>query len=146
MTSSTQKIREQLGLDEAERTVPTGSMWPTIRAGDGIRFRRSERMPRLGEIWVAELGEVHVCHRVLWVSAGRVYLKGDWVLRPDGWVPRAQLFGPLSQIRRGEGWRATNRRRDRALGLALSAAGTAFALGRRAGSRVKRRLRAFHTT
>jgi len=140
MKSSTRKIREQLGLDEAERTVPTGSMWPTIRVGDSIRFRRDPRAPRLGEIWVAELGELHVCHRVLWVSRERVFFKGDWVLRADGWVPRKQLFGPLSAVQRGEAWRPTNRRRDRALGLALSVAGSSCLAARIAGSKVKRRL------
>jgi hypothetical protein len=140
MKSSTRIFREHLGLDAAEREVPTGSMFPTIRPGDGIRFRKTDRAPRLGEVWVAELGQIHVCHRILWVSPTRIYFKGDWVLRADGWVPRKQLFGPLSHVRRSGAWQPTNRRRDRAAGLALTVLGSAFQLGRRAGSKVKRRL------
>jgi hypothetical protein len=138
MSKASRKIREQLGLDVAERTVPTGSMWPSIRAGDSIRFRRDPRAPRIGEVWVAEMGEVHVCHRVLWVSRERVLFKCDWVLRPDGWIARTQLFGPLSEVRRGVNWRPTNRRRDRALGMALTAAGSSTLAARIALSRVKR--------
>lgn len=145
MKPSTRTFREHLGLEDAEREVPTGSMWPTIRPGDGIRFRKSGRAPRIGEVWVAEVGVLHVCHRILWVSPSAIYFKGDWVLRADGWVPRAKLFGPLSHVRKAGRWRPTNRRRDRAAGLALSVLGSAFQLGRLAGSKVKRRLRA-HTT
>ena len=138
MTSSRQKFREHLGLDDAERTVPTGSMWPTIRVGDGIRFRRDRRAPRLGEVWVAELGQVHVCHRVIWVSGEHAWLKGDWVLAPDGRVPVKQLFGPLSSVRRGDDWRPTNRKRDRALGLALSLVGSTWLLTRGVLGRARR--------
>ena len=41
MKNSANKIREQLGLDEAVRQIPTGSMWPVIRPGESIRFRRA---------------------------------------------------------------------------------------------------------
>jgi len=139
MKSSTQKIREHLGLDVAERVVPTGSMWPTIRVGDAIRFRRTDRAPKLGEVWVFEQGEVHVCHRVLWIRPASLLFKGDWVPRADGFIPRARLFGPLIEVRRGARWRPANRRRDRALGLALSAVGTAWLTGRGVLSRAKRR-------
>jgi hypothetical protein len=130
-------FREHLGQLPAERTVPTGSMRPLIREGDRIRFQRTARAPRPGEIWVAELGAQHICHRVLWVRGGRALFKGDACLRPDGWIPLDAFFGPLSHIARDDEWRPTNRRRDRALGLALSLLGSlraaAFGAGRRLG-------------
>ena len=127
------RIREQLGLEDAERVVPTASMWPVIRRGDAIRFRRSARSPRAGEIWVAERGPIHIVHRVLWVRAdGLALLKGDFLTDADGWFPAPCLFGPVSAIRHGERWRPTNRRRDRALGLGWSAVAATYLLVRRA--------------
>ena len=67
-----------LGLDEAVRELPTGSMWPVIRPGESIRFRRAPSLPRIGEVWVAQRGPLHGVHRVLWV-------------RSDGWLPRSLL-------------------------------------------------------
>jgi len=107
--------------------IPTGSMRPEIQPGDSIRFRRtSPPHPLLGEIWVARRGKIHIVHRVLWLQPDRVLLKGDWNLRPDPWLPRSALFGPVSEIQHAGRWRPTNRRRDRALGLVLSAAGSSI--------------------
>jgi hypothetical protein len=121
MSSSGERIREQLGFLEAERVVPTGSMWPVIRVGEVIRFRRSGRRPSLGEVWVAEVGGRHVVHRVLWVSGeGAALLKGDFAPRFDGWVERGRLFGPVSAVRRSSVWKPIDRRRDRIFGLLWS--------------------------
>ena len=129
---NTDRIREQLGLDDAERVVPTASMWPVIRPGDAIRFRRSSRRPRPGEIWVAERGAIHLVHRVLWVRAdGSVLLKGDYLAASDGWFPAERCFGAVSAISRDGQWRSTNRLGDRALGLAWSVAAAAYLRGRR---------------
>jgi hypothetical protein len=126
------RAREQLGLDDAERVVPTRSMWPVIRPGDSIRFRRTERAPRLGEIWVAERGDVHLVHRVLWVrDDGAVLMKGDFLARSDGWLPRERLFGPLSAVEHASAWRTTNRRRDRALGIGWSVVAAVYLRTRR---------------
>lgn len=102
-------------------------MRPVIRPGDSIRFLRAlPPRPRLGEIWVARRGNIHLVHRVLLLRGDQVLLKGDWNLRPDPWLPRSALFGPVSDIQHAGRWRPTNRRRDRALGLALSATGSAL--------------------
>lgn len=141
MSSRTRQIREHLGLETAERVVPTASMWPWIRPGDVIRFRRSSQAPRLGEIWVARRGPIHLVHRVLWTRAGgEALLKGDSNRRVDGWIPRADLFGPVEAIRRGAQWRPANRRPDRALGLLTSGIGSALGAARASAGRLGRRL------
>src|SRR5580704_9104373 len=102
------KVRQQLGLEPAERRVLSSSMWPIIRTGDRIRFTRSPRRPRIGEVWVMERGELHVVHRVLWVSNQSILSKGDALGSVDGWVERPQLFGPVEAVQRGDGWWAIN--------------------------------------
>lgn len=139
MPSRTRQIREHLGLETAERSVPTASMWPWIRPGDAIRFRRSSLAPRLGEIWVARRGPIYLVHRVLWTRAGAALLKGDRNRRPDGWISRADLFGPVEAIRRGARWRPANRRSERALGLLTSGIGSALGAARAAAGRLGRR-------
>jgi len=139
MPVRTRQIREHLGLETTERTVPTASMWPWIRPGDTIRFRRTPRAPRLGEIWVARRGPIHLVHRVLWTRAdGAALLKGDNALRPDGWIPRADLFGPLEAIRRSS-WRPANRPSDRLLGLTTSLLAALYYAARTTAGHLRRR-------
>jgi hypothetical protein len=134
------RVREQLGLEDAERVIPTASMWPVIRPGDAIRFRRQSRAPRLGEIWVAERGSIHLVHRVLWVRGdGAALLKGDFLASTDGWIEPARLFGPVSAIGSDARWRPTNRRRDRLLGLGWSAAAATYLTTRRVLSHLRPR-------
>ena len=120
------RLRQEFGAEPATRPITTSSMWPALRPGDSVRFARSSAAPRVGEIWVASRGELHLAHRVLWRRGGRYLLKGDWSLWSDGWLPRAAFFGPIGEIQRGGQWRATNRLRDRLAGLALSGAGSGW--------------------
>jgi len=118
------RLREHLGLQAATRAVTTVSMWPALAPGDAVLFRLSTDAPRIGEVWVAQRGSIDIAHRVIMVRGGAILLKGDLNLRPDGWFPRSALFGPVSEIQHRGRWRPANRLRDRALGLALSAAGS----------------------
>lgn len=139
--SRARRIREHLGHEVAERVIPTASMWPWIRPGDAIRFRRTNRAPRAGEIWVARRGPIHLAHRVLWTRAdGAAFLKGDNGLRPDGWIPAADLFGAVEAIRRGSTWRPGNRWRDRALGLVTCSLGAAAHGARAFAGHLRRRI------
>ncbi len=140
------RILETAGLEAALREIATPSMSPTIRPGDTIRFRRNRRSPHPGEIWVFHRGPQHIVHRILWVRPdGSALFKGDACHRTDGFIPRRQLFGPVSEIRRGDRWRPANRRRDRLLGLTYSLTRTAaylaarriFRLGKRLAARVE---------
>ncbi|MGC4117643.1 MAG: S24/S26 family peptidase [Myxococcales bacterium] len=117
-------------MDSAVRQVQSSSMFPSLVAGDEACFSRSAFAPQPGEIWVAWNGARHVIHRVLFVHRGRILLKGDWNLRPDGWFPRSALFGPVLEIQHDGHWRPANRLRDRALGLALSGVGTSYQASR----------------
>ncbi|MBI5543714.1 MAG: hypothetical protein HY901_07505 [Deltaproteobacteria bacterium] len=105
-------------------------MWPAISPGSAIKFLRSASLPHPGEIWVADRGDIHFVHRILWIRNGRYLLKGDFNLRPDGWFPRSALFGPVSEIQHHGRWRPTNRLRDRLLGYGLSAAGSGYQASR----------------
>ncbi|MGI5860973.1 MAG: S24/S26 family peptidase [Myxococcales bacterium] len=118
-------------------------MLPTIRPGDTIRFRRDRRSPSPGEIWVFQRGSNYTVHRILWVRRdGSALFKGDACHRTDGFIPRQQLFGPVSAIRRGDRWFPANRRRDRLLGLTYSLTRTAAFLAARRIFRLGKRLAA----
>jgi hypothetical protein len=134
MSTLRDRLGEQTGRRPVTREITTSSMWPAIRPGDSVRFRRRRRRPRLGEIWVAEQSGRHIAHRVLWVKGSHFLLKGDWSPRTDGWLPRAVFFGPVDELCRDGAWRPTNQLRDRLLGLASSAIGTWVHAGRRLAS------------
>ncbi|MDR0966946.1 MAG: S24/S26 family peptidase [Myxococcales bacterium] len=110
------------------REITTTSMLPTLRPGDRVRFTRSGRAPKPGEIWAfaASDGRHHIAHRVLWRRRdGRVLTKGDWLLLPDGWIAPDRFFGPAVERSRAGAWRSLLRKRDRARGLVITALGSA---------------------
>lgn len=138
MRASRQSILEHVGSAPATRIIRTGSMRPTIRSGDSIRFRRSQSAPGLGEVWVVEGPQQFFVHRILWERRNAYLLKGDFNLLPDGWFPRSALFGPISEIRHAGRWRPANGRRDRLAGLALSGLGTTWQASRLVARRLAR--------
>lgn len=127
------------------REITTGSMMPTLRPGDLVRFARSSDQPEPGEIWAFEATRQrgqHLAHRVLWRRAdGRVLTKGDNLLRTDGWIEPERFFGPALERCRDGLWHSLIGKRQRAMGLFAAAVGSLrLALGK-IGARRNRRPR-----
>lgn len=124
----TEPLRETTSNDGCFlREITTESMTPVFRQGDQVRFMRSRRSPKVGEIWAFALGSHHIAHRVLWRRGnGRVLTKGDHLLWPDGWIEPERLFGPAIERCRDGQWRSLIRKRDRVRGLLSTAMGSVY--------------------
>ena len=120
-------LREAISGGGFVREITTGSMAPVLVPGDLVRFTRGVRLPRVGEIWAFESTSRghHIAHRVIGRRAdGRVLMKGDNLLWPDGWIDQKRLFGPALERRRDGRWQSLTGRRTRARGLVRSALGS----------------------
>ena len=79
------------------------SMWPYIQDGDQV-FVGPARMPlRVGDVVFVPNAEFGQLHRVVaGPIEGRVKLRGDALVKSDGWIPSDRVAGALvAQRRRG---------------------------------------------
>lgn len=121
------------------------SMSPLVRDGDVVLVRPVEPGSiRVGDVVMVSLGPARVLvHRVVERVTGpdgtRFTVQGDQVVRPDGTIPAAQVYGRVASIERGGAHFDTDRPVMRWLGR-LAVLRSRSALGRGRGFRQAGRL------
>ncbi len=79
------------------------SMYPNIRSGDVITLVPcAERTPEPGDV-VGLLDSKNrqiIVHRIIKKNDGRFLVKGDNVIRSDGYYPRDKIIGVLTELER----------------------------------------------
>ncbi len=70
-----------------------GSMFPLIRDGDRVTVQPLKREPRIGDVVLAVIAGRWVLHRVIAVRGAEWVTRGDYRLRPDPPIRRAQIVG-----------------------------------------------------
>lgn len=76
-------------------------MWPSLREGDDAEMGSTEEHGlREGDVAVARVAGQLVIHRVLAVGEGFVRLRGDNASQSDPPIPREQILGVVTRLRR----------------------------------------------
>lgn len=82
-------------------------MWPWLRSGDWLLVRRTGSLPRVGELWVANMQGQYVAHcvkEVTFVDDHPMVLMTNILGVADPLTPHSELVGRIEWIQRERRW------------------------------------------